>query len=53
MCADHEPSGSSFLNNISRGKGPLPVRLLKASFNLLRRGFPPSTCCGHYGEPGC
>lgn len=53
MCADHEPPRLSYYENFARSKRPLPVKLLQVGFNLLRRAFPPSACCGHYGEPGC
>ncbi len=44
---------NSFYRNIAEGEGSLPIRLLRASLNLVRRVPRRAGCCGNYGEPGC
>jgi hypothetical protein len=59
MCAGHkhppreEGNPISFYRNIADGEGFLPIRLVRASLNLLRRVPRRAGCCGNYGEPGC
>ncbi|MDQ6918709.1 MAG: hypothetical protein M3Z98_05045 [Candidatus Dormibacteraeota bacterium] len=59
MCAGHkhppreERDMNSFYRNIAEGEGSLPIRLLRASLNLVRRVPRRAGCCGNYGEPGC
>ncbi len=54
MTRRRRPSLASFVSNWRRSRLPLWVRLAVALRHLLRRlAWPPRSCCGQYGQPGC
>lgn len=52
MCDGERGTRSAYLENL-RADMPVSRKLAAVVRNMARRLFPPRTCCGHPGEPGC